>query len=167
MEQIKISGDYDCPCSPITALDTCLRNKEAFKALVILEKNPKIVALNNCLDITHADIIYLSERYAIVDYLYDKVEACNCTCGEAVQADFEFLNADPFIPVPPSSTKINDMDETTGNCFVFGAGNSSGQHKLTVYVDQPEAGSRKSWRTPTNVGHAFIGMEQTFNGETK
>ena len=109
---------------------------------------------------------YLINHYTVANYLHDELVACNFTCTEEVQTDFEFLNSDPFIEIPPSSTKITDVTSTTGNCFVFGAGNSSGQHKITVYVDQPVVNTRTPWDAPTNVGHAFIGMEQVINGET-
>ena len=67
MEQINQSGEYTCPCSPITALDECLREKEAFGALVILESNPDIAELHEQLELTNSMIIFLADEYDVVD----------------------------------------------------------------------------------------------------
>lgn len=64
-------------------------------------------------------------------------------------------------PPPPDPKSIVSLKEHL-NCL-----NSIGSSKLTIYVDQPNTQSRQAYDLlhPTNVGHAFVSLTQTINGQ--
>ena len=54
------------------------------------------------------------------------------------------------------------------NCFNTTYNSIPGaKHKVTIYIDQPIDNSNYCFGTTTKAGHAWIGLQQTINGETK
>lgn len=91
---------------------------------------------------------------------------CNYTCQNQVNEELDFISSEPFIDTPSSETEVELLSSTLEGCFQYGSEANNAIHKVTLYVDQPNPGTRSPWEPITNVGHAFIGMEQTIDGQT-